>query len=472
MKKSHIVSLLLTIAIFFSCLAMPQNVFAAEAAGIAAEDIALATEEDFKYRLFPVSEPTEVRISKYIGSDKKIIIPETIQGLPVTLIGSSTFKKNEKLEYIKLPASLESLSAKAFQHCSSLTYIDIDENNPYFTSENGILYNKDKTTLVAFPVGRSGYFAIPDSVVSIADSAFYTCQYLTRIAMHNKVQSVGDYAFAYCSGLLSVKFSDNLSIIGKEAFIGSVYLKEIHLPYSLTSIGENAFLGDIDSDGNFFYYFNQGIYYVKGTYSEEYVKSLHLPGGCAIAEYRTVSTPTVTLIDAYNILPKTGTVELISTPLDPDVYKNLVPTRYSEIYAFNLSLKVDGKAVTLKKPVVLNFSTVNPDAIESATKVYAVNNNTAEELFRQPYAPFVGAQVDKIGKYIVAINNDFSLPGDINGDNIVTIDDTRLALCIAADLMPYVAPEQIVCANLDDTDDKITTADALKVLRRAAGIDK
>lgn len=450
---------------------MPQTVFAVENTEGTSEDIVVAKKEDFAYRFYPVKDPTEIRISKYIGSDKKIIIPETIEGLPVKVIGTAAFKKNENLEYIKLPATIDDFSARAFQHCSSLTYIDVDENNPYFTSENGILFNKDKTTLIAFPVGRTGYFAIPDSVVSIADNAFYTCQYLTRIAMHNKVQSVGDYAFAYCSGLLSVKFSDNLSIIGKEAFIGCVSLKEVHLPYSLTSIGENAFLGGVDSFSNYYYYFNQGIYYVKGTYSEEYVKSLHLPKGCGIAEYRTVSSPFVTLIDAYNILPETGTVELIATPLNTDVYKDMVPTRFSEIHAFNLTLKVDGKAFTLKKPVVLNFSNINPDAVESATKVYAVNGGTADELFRQPYAPFVGAQVNKLGNYIVTMNNDFSLKGDINGDNIVTTDDTRLALCIAADLMPYVSYEQILCANLDDTDGEITTSDALKILRRAAGIE-
>ena len=467
MRKLHIISFALTLAILFSFVCMPQYAFAAEST----DDIVLAKAEDFSVRFFPAVEPTEARINKYNGDDKKIVIPDTIDGLPVTRIGAAAFKDNEKLEYIKLPATIDYISAKAFEHCSSLTWIDMDSENPYFTSEKGILFNKDKTTLVSFPVGRSGYYAIPESVVSIGDYAFYTCQYLTRIAMHNKVESVGDYSFAFCFGLLSVKFSDNLSIIGKEAFYGCVGLKEIHLPYSLTSIGQNAFLGGIDSDSNYYYYFNQGIYYVKGTYSEEYAKSLHLPKGCAIAEYRTVSTPTVTLIDTYGILPEEGAVELISTPLDPEVYMGFMPIRYSEFYVFNITLKVDGKTFTPSKPVVLNFSSINPDAVGSATKVYSLDGNTATELFRQPYAPFVGAQVSSLGKYMVAINNDFSLPGDVDGDNSVTTDDTRIALCIVADLMPYIAPEQIICANLDDSDDIITTVDALKILRRAAGIE-
>lgn len=474
MKKSHIVSVVLTVAILFSCLCMPQNVSATETTGETSEDIVLAKEEDFTVRLFPVSEPTEVRISKYTGSDKKIIIPDTIQGLPVTRIGSATFKENEQIEYVKLPSTMNIFSARAFEHCSSLSWIDVDSENPYFTSENGILFNKDKTTLVAFPVGRSGNYSVPEGVVSIGDYAFYTCQYLTKIHLPNSVQSIGDYSFKLCSGIYNFRFSDNLSIIGKEALMGCESLKEIHLPYSLTDIGQNAFLGDVDSDSNYIYFFNQGIYYVAGTYSEKYVKNLHLAKGYAIAEYRTVSdsAANITLIDTNNILPKTGTIEFVATPLDIEVYKDLIPIRYNQAYAYNLSLKVNGKAVTLSKPVVLRFGSADIDAIDSATKVFAINGNSADELFRQPYAPFVGAQVTTLGKYIVVTNNDFSLPGDIDGDGIVTTYDTQFALCIVADLVPYVTPEQFNAANVDSTDGEITTNDAVKILRYAAGIEK
>ena len=74
-----------------------------------------------------------------------------------------------------------------------------------------------------------------------------------------------------------------------------------------------------------------------------------------------------------------------------------------------------------------------------------------------------------MGTFIVATNSDFSLKGDIDGDGAVSTYDARFALCIAADLVKAITPEQMSTANLDGKGD-VDTTDALNILRKAAGI--
>lgn len=471
MKKSRIVALIVSVIIFASCFISPHNVFAEETPFKNTEaKVVTAKESDFAYE---IDEETEtVYIATYKGNDSKIIIPDTIEGYPVTDISGIAFEKNDSLEYVKLPLHLSAFVARAFQDCSSLKEIDISEDNIYFTADNGVLYNKDKTTLIAFPTGYSGTFTVPETVISIANYAFYTCRYLTKVQMFNDVQSIGDKAFAMCQELYSIRFSDNLSIIGDEAFRGCMSLRQLNLPYGITYIGTDAFLGDIDSDGNKVYYLHDGIHYVPQTYARNYSRTLHLPREYYIAEPRSVTDPgsNITFYDLNGILPKTGLIEFTATPLEPDEFLPLIPIRYKEAFGFSLSLKVNGKPVKITKDFILNFGASRVEYLDTATKVYEIVDGEASELYRQPNTPFVGAQTNVLGKYIIVCNDDFSLPGDIDGDGIVTTYDTQFALSIAAGLIGYTSPEQDATADLDG-EVGITTNDALKILRIAAGIE-
>ena len=149
------------------------------------------------------------------GNIKTVVI-----GNGVTSIGDRAFERCYNLTSVTIPDSVTSIGNWAFEWCNSLLSIVVAENNQYFSNdENGILYNKDKTELVQYPVGntRTSY-TITDSVISIGDYAFMGCDSLTSVAIGKGVTSIGDYAFAWCDSLTSVTIPDSVKRIGSSAF--------------------------------------------------------------------------------------------------------------------------------------------------------------------------------------------------------------------------------------------------------------
>jgi hypothetical protein len=90
-----------------------------------------------------------------------------------------------------------------------------------------VVFNKDKTTLVAYPGGKQGAYTIPNSVTSIGDSAFYYCPSLTSITIPNSVTEIAYGAFSGCSSLTSIDIPDGVTSIGNSAFSGCKSLKTI-----------------------------------------------------------------------------------------------------------------------------------------------------------------------------------------------------------------------------------------------------
>ena len=173
----------------------------------------------------------------YCSSLTSITIPNS-----VTSIEKSAFYGCKSLTSITIPNSVTSIGEWAFRYCSSLSSIKVDTNNPNYCSIDGVLFNKDKTTLVAYPIGntRSEYI-ISNSVTSIGESAFYYCSSLTSVTIPNSVTSIGDYAFSRCSSLTSVTIPNSVTSIGEWAFSRCSSLTSITIPNSVTSIGSGAF---------------------------------------------------------------------------------------------------------------------------------------------------------------------------------------------------------------------------------------
>ena len=100
----------------------------------------------------------------------------------VTSIGEFAFRGCSSLTSVTIPNSVTSIGDGAFASCTSLTGIRVTEGNSHYSSDaSGVLFNKDKTTLVQCPGAFSGSYAIPDSVTSIGMSAFEDCTSLTDV---------------------------------------------------------------------------------------------------------------------------------------------------------------------------------------------------------------------------------------------------------------------------------------------------
>ena len=223
----------------------------------------------------------------------------------VAEIGSGAFRGCSNLTKINIPANMEYeyLSGSTFEGCSSLTQIDVSEENSKYAGEEGCLYNKDKTKIIAYP-GAKGALTIPKNVKEISYEAFENSSNLTEIVIPNNVSKIdssafwgcsnlskvevlegnanyvseegclydknkteilicpggkteaaispgvtkiGHYAFYQCSSLTQIDIPDSVEEIGWNAFNGCNNLTKIYIPKNVTTIGEGATFSDCSS---------------------------------------------------------------------------------------------------------------------------------------------------------------------------------------------------------------------------------
>lgn len=161
--------------------------------------------------------------------------------LPGTLVTYNNAISLTGLTSLNFPASVQYITNRNENY-----YIEdytVDEENPYFTSKNGILFTKDMTELVAFPTNKTEYlgYKIPDSVTKIGNNA---CMYSDfKVVDLNNVVTIGDEAFRY-SQLESVEFPSSVTSIGKTAFSGNSKLEKVTFAASLDDEDTTLAMGD------------------------------------------------------------------------------------------------------------------------------------------------------------------------------------------------------------------------------------
>ena len=162
----------------------------------------------------------------------------------VTSIGDDAFYGCSSLTSVTIPDSVTSIGGYAFGECSSLTRFNVSEANTAYSTDDGCLYNKDKTKLIQYPIGNARTsFSIPDSVTSIGYRAFSGCGNLTSVTIPDSVTSIGNGAFGGCRSLTSVTLPDGVTSIGNETFYVCQSLTSMTIPDGVTSIGDSAFFG-------------------------------------------------------------------------------------------------------------------------------------------------------------------------------------------------------------------------------------
>ncbi len=158
----------------------------------------------------------------------------------VTSIGDGAFYSCSGLTSIEIPNSVTSIGTAVFAESSSLTEIVVSEDNLFYSSLEGVLYDKDKTELLQCPMKKRNV-VIPNSVKSIWEYAFSSCRELTSVTIGNSVTSIGKSAFVSCSGLTSIEIPNSVRSIGNSAFMGCSGLTSVTIGNSVTSIEEYVF---------------------------------------------------------------------------------------------------------------------------------------------------------------------------------------------------------------------------------------
>jgi hypothetical protein len=179
-----------------------------------------------------------ITITGYSGPGVAVTIPAVINGLPVTTIGSYAFEYSGQTS-VTIPSSVTSIGDDALGN-RSLTTISVDTQNSFFSTVNGVLFDKNQTTLLEYPEALSGGYTIPASVTSIGTNAFKYSG-LTRVTIPNSVTNIGNGAFTFCRSLSSVTIPDSVASIGDNAFYNCIGLSSVTIPGSVANLGNAVF---------------------------------------------------------------------------------------------------------------------------------------------------------------------------------------------------------------------------------------
>lgn len=125
----------------------------------------------------------------------------------VVWIGNNAFDSCTSLDSITIPGSVTGIGGSAFGYCTDLEEIEVEGGNPAYTSIDGVLFTRDRETLVSCPAGMEGEYTIPAGVTSIGAGAFSGCDDLERITIPDSVTRIGDSAFLDCDSLDSVRYT-------------------------------------------------------------------------------------------------------------------------------------------------------------------------------------------------------------------------------------------------------------------------
>lgn len=150
----------------------------------------------------------QVTITDFIGTETKIVIPEMIEGYPVTAIGNNALQFSYDVTSVAIPEGVASIGTYAFYRCDSLASI-----------------------------------VIPDGVTSIGKCTFYKCGSLKSVALPAGLKTIGDTAFADCTSLTSIVIPEGVTSIGINAFKGCTSLTSAEIPKGVTTIDTYAFWG-------------------------------------------------------------------------------------------------------------------------------------------------------------------------------------------------------------------------------------
>jgi len=221
-------------------------------------------------------------ITGYFGSATEIVIPESVEGYPVTAIGASAFAFNEAVESVYIPSGvtvigdgafsncnnlksvtfpdgLEDIGAYAFKGCSGIEVVDLPESierlgefafegSAYISDpdnwEDGALYNNKVLVLTTEEIGSS--YSIKEGTKVIADGAFSLSKdeqsYVVQsVEIPESVVNVGSSTFYNCAGLESIVIPKGITSIGGEAFMNCRGLKSVTIPASLAFVDFFAF---------------------------------------------------------------------------------------------------------------------------------------------------------------------------------------------------------------------------------------
>lgn len=178
-------------------------------------------------------------VEKHIR-DKDIVSFVIEEG--VGQIGDYTFLGAENLKSVHIPSTVYHITEKAFYGCNNLETVTISQDNPCFTIEDGIIYNKNKTILIRCLPGKNTKVEIPNTVTEIEEYAFMGCSKLKgTLTVPGSIKKISEHAFERCTSEIPLVLEEGIESIEASAFSNSHFIGNLTIPNSVTQIRWEAF---------------------------------------------------------------------------------------------------------------------------------------------------------------------------------------------------------------------------------------
>ena len=295
-------------------------------------------EGDFEYTL----SGSEAKITDYVGPGGDVVVPDTLGGVPVTVIGQKSFRMNDTLQSVTLPSTIRLIDDEAFYDTPNLRSINL----PNGLTEIGY---------EGFRASGLTSVAMPDSVTTLSIGAFRQCKNLQSIHLSANLTEIPMDCFQDCTALQSVEIPSKVTLLNTNAFRNTT-LREITIPPSVTTIGNLAFENCKNLQSVTLSYGLKSI----NRYAFEYctaLKSVYLPTSLTtLSEAAFDHTGITSLIIPYGVTKCFGvnsdSIQEISVPSTADfsasttsknclVYCAAGSRAEKDCQTFNVSYKID-----------------------------------------------------------------------------------------------------------------------------------
>ena len=166
---------------------------------------------------------------------QSLTIPSNVES-----IGLSAFLNCNALQSLSIPSGVKSIGQNALSGCDAMSQINVEEDNEWFKSVDGVLFTKDGSTLIQYPAAKCSEYIVPEGTKVIEPDAFYQSE-LVSIALPSTIEQLGYDAFGYCKNLISIDLPAGLLSISEYAFDHCTALTSVNINRGIESIGSHAF---------------------------------------------------------------------------------------------------------------------------------------------------------------------------------------------------------------------------------------
>ncbi|MFI3164823.1 MAG: leucine-rich repeat protein [Bacillota bacterium] len=304
-------------------------------------------------------------------------IPSEYKSLPVTSIAEGAFKNNNDLINIVIPSSVTEIWDDAFERCLYLEFIDVDKNNQVYSSEDGVLFNKDKTELIKYPSSKNSQgYEIPASVAIICEDAFNYCCRLESVVIPASVAEIEQNAFAYYTFYgYAAKLNIFVETTDGEIIFGENWNGDCTVYYD---VDESNFLAQ------------DGLYYmIDGINAKVVGKYLY---AVDVATFVTINDKQYTVTAIEDGAVSMGFVQIASDEIQipNSIYKN-----------------IDGVVPDFMRLIVADCNGVNGYDVENYA--YYIEDNSVVYMDHGDSVYLIKANVE----------GDFEIPSEYNGKDVI-----------------------------------------------------